>query len=50
MNDCDPQTDELFKALAHSYNLATVNLGRELGLPGVVRHLEGLGLEKKQGV
>ncbi len=37
----------LYLALARSYNLATVNLGRELGLPGVVRHLEGLGLQKK---
>ncbi len=36
----------LYLALARSYNLASVNLGRELGLPAVVRHLKQLGLEQ----
>ncbi|MDQ7016566.1 MAG: penicillin-binding protein 1B [Gammaproteobacteria bacterium] len=36
----------LYRALAHSYNLASVRLGMELGLPKVVRQLHELGIKK----
>lgn len=36
----------LFQALARSYNLATVNLGMDLGLDKVMRRLRKLGLER----
>ncbi|WP_169751077.1 penicillin-binding protein 1B [Wenzhouxiangella marina] len=35
----------LMDALAHSYNQATVGLGMELGLPGLFRLLEQLGVD-----
>ena len=36
----------LYKALAKSYNLATVNLGLELGVDQVVDMLEALGVQR----
>jgi penicillin-binding protein 1B len=37
----------LYKALAKSYNLATVNLGLALGVDGVVETLEALGVQRE---
>jgi penicillin-binding protein 1B len=37
----------LYQALARSYNLATVNLGMDLGLQRVVQRLQDLGLERE---
>ena len=37
----------LHEALAHSYNLATVRLGMELGLRSVIGTLEALGIERE---
>lgn len=34
------------EALAHSYNLATVQLGMSLGVPAVVGVLRGLGIDR----
>lgn len=36
----------LYKALAHSYNIPTVRLGQELGLPAVTRTLAHLGIQR----
>ncbi|MCG6859838.1 MAG: penicillin-binding protein 1B [Chromatiaceae bacterium] len=36
----------LYRALAKSYNLATVNLGLELGVDKVIRTLESLGVQR----
>lgn len=36
----------LITALEHSYNAATVNLGKETGLDRIAKRLHGLGLEK----
>jgi len=40
----------LFQALTHSYNLATVNLGMELGLDAVIDLLAELGVKRKVDV
>lgn len=37
----------LVMALAHSYNVATVRLGMELGVTNVLQTLEGLGVERR---
>jgi penicillin-binding protein 1B len=37
----------LYQALAHSYNLATVHLGLDLGVPRVVQRLQEFGLERE---
>jgi penicillin-binding protein 1B len=37
----------LYKALAKSYNLATVNLGLELGVDEVVKMLDALGVQRR---
>jgi penicillin-binding protein 1B len=36
----------LYRALVHSFNLATVHLGMDLGLPAVVARLHSLGIER----
>lgn len=36
----------LYHALAHSYNLATVNLGLELGIPVVATRLRNFGIQR----
>jgi len=36
----------LYQALAHSYNLATVHLGLDLGLPAVVARLRAFGVQR----
>ena len=37
----------LYKALAHSYNLATAHLGLAVGLPNIVKTLHALGIERE---
>lgn len=36
----------LYRALAHSYNLATAHLGLDVGIPAVVKTLQALGVER----
>jgi len=37
----------LYQSLVHSYNLATVHLGLDLGVPRVARRLSNLGLKRR---